>query len=94
MPIYKDMARFLVHMARRGMWPSGKTRLGVDAIGLANMEDVFGLNAFERQFALPFMMGCEVLMRVDTRQLSASRVRRSEEMYCMFRDDLTALLAT
>jgi len=94
MPIYKDMARFLVHMARRGMWPSGKTRLGVDAIGLANMEDVFGLNAFERQFALPFMMGCEVLMRVDTRQLSASRVRRSEEMYCMLRDDLTALLAT
>jgi hypothetical protein len=94
MPIYKDMARFLVHMARRGMWPSGKTRLGVDVIGLANMEDVFGLNAFERQFALPFMMGCEVLMRVDTRHLSDSRVRRSEEMYCMFRDDLTALLAT
>jgi len=88
MPIYKDMARFLVHMARRGMVPSGKTRLGVDAIGLANMEEVFDLNTFERQFALPFMIGCEVLLRVETRKLSSSRVRRSEEMYSLFRDDL------
>lgn len=92
MPIYKDMARFLVHMARRGMVPSGKTRLGVDAIGLANMEEVFGLNAFERQFALPFMIGCEVLLRVETRKLSSSRVRRSEEMYSLFRDDLAGRL--
>lgn len=94
MPIYKDMARFLVHMGRRGMVPSGKTRLGVDAIGLANMEEVFGLNAFERQFALPFMMGCEVLMRVETRKLSSSRIRRSEEMYNLFRDDLVDALGT
>ncbi|WP_306151045.1 phosphotransferase [Roseovarius sp. MMSF_3281] len=92
MPIYKDMARFLVHMGRRGMWPSGKTRFGVDAIGLANMEEVFGLNAFERQFALPFMIGCEGLMRVETRELSSSRVRRSEEMYTQLREDLAALL--
>jgi hypothetical protein len=93
MPIYKDMARFLVHMGRRGMRPSGKARLGVDAIGLANMEEVFGLNAFERQFALPFMMGCEVLLRVETRQLSSSRIRRAAEMYGMFRDDLAALVS-
>lgn len=93
MPIYKDMARFLVHMGRRGMLPSGKARLGVDAIGLANMEEVFGLNAFERQFALPFMMGCEVLLRVETRELSSSRIRRAKDMYGMFRDDLAALLA-
>jgi len=92
MPIYKDMARFLVHMGRRGMLPSGKARLGVDAIGLANMEEIFGLNAFERRFALPFMMGCEVLLRVETRALSSSRIRRAEAMYAAFRDDLESLL--
>jgi len=92
MPIYKDMARFLVHMGRRGMLPSGKARLGVDAIGLANMEEIFGLNTFERRFALPFMMGCEVLLRVETRALSSSRIRRAEAMYAAFRDDLESLL--
>jgi hypothetical protein len=92
MPIYKDMARFLVHMGRRGMWPSGKARFGVDAIGLAHMEEIFGLNTFERQFALPFMMGCEALMRVETRQLTSSRVRRSQEMYRRLRDDLAGVL--
>lgn len=92
MPIYKDMARFLVHMGRRDMLPSGKARLGVDAIGLATMEEVFGLNAFERRFALPFMMGCEVLLRVETRHLSSSRIRRAEAMYAAFRDDLAGAL--
>lgn len=92
MPIYKDMARFLVHMGRRDMLPSGKARLGVDAIGLATMEEVFGLNAFERRFALPFMIGCEVLLRVETRQLSSSRIRRAEAMYAAFRDDLAGAL--
>ena len=30
-PLYKDIARALVHMARRGMLPSGPRRFGVDA---------------------------------------------------------------
>ncbi|WP_294623805.1 phosphotransferase [uncultured Roseovarius sp.] len=94
MPIYKDMARFLVHMGRRGMLPSGKARLGVDAIGLANMEEIFGLSAFERRFALPFMMGCEVLLRVETQGLSSSRIRRAEAMYAAFRDDLADSLTS
>lgn len=90
-PLYKDMARFLVHMGRRCMWPSGQRRLGVDAVGLAAMADVFELNTFERQFALPFMIGCEALLRVETPQLSESRIRRAEKMYRLLRDDLAKL---
>ncbi|WP_412505682.1 phosphotransferase [Roseovarius sp. SYSU LYC5161] len=80
MPVYKDMARFLVHMGRRGMIPSGRSYLGVDADGIAAFGDVFSLSRSETGLHLPFMIGCETLLRVETRKLKRGRIRHAEAM--------------
>lgn len=77
LPLVKDMARFLAHMGRRGLLPSGRARYGVDAEGLAIFADAFGLGAAERDIWLPFMVGIEALVRVESKALSRSRIRRS-----------------
>lgn len=79
-PIYKDMARFLMHMGRRGMIPSGKLHLGVDADGIAAMAEAFALTERERNLTLPFFIGIEALIRAETRALGNSRVRRARKM--------------
>lgn len=78
MPVYKDMARFLVHMGRRGLIPSGSASLGVDAQGLAAFADVFDLTDRERRLALPFMIGIEALIRVESRNLPRARIRHAQ----------------
>lgn len=80
MPIYKDMARFLMHMGRRGMIPSGRLRLGVDAEGIDAMAEAFDLSERERNLTLPFFIGIEALIRAETRSLGNSRVRRARKM--------------
>ncbi|WP_167853512.1 phosphotransferase [Roseovarius aestuariivivens] len=80
LPIYKDMARFLMHMGRRGMIPSGRSRFGVDADGLDAMAESFALTDRERRLILPFFLGIEALIRAETRKLSNSRVRRARAM--------------
>jgi len=87
-PVYKDMARFLVHMGRRGMLPSGRAWLGVDADGIEAFTTVFGLTGRERRLCLPFMIGVEVLIRVESEGLSRSRIRRAEAMYAATLDDM------
>lgn len=88
MPIYKDMARFLVHMGRRRMIPSGEECLGVDRAGLMAFARAFDLNAAERGLFLPFMIGFEALIRVETPALPTSRIRRAERMYRAMLPDL------
>jgi len=80
-PVYRDMARFLMHMGRRGMVPSGDRYLGVDRMGIAAFADAFQLNARESGIALPFMIAVDALMRVESHGLSASRIRRAKEAY-------------
>lgn len=80
MPIYKDMARFLMHMGRRGMIPSGDRYLGVDRAGLDAFADVFNLTEKERFLFLPFFIAVEALIRVETRELSKSRIRHATDM--------------
>lgn len=80
LPIYKDMARFLVHLARRGILPSGRTRFGVDAAGFDSFAAAFDLARCEKTLMLPFMIGCETLLRVETRGLSRDRVRHARAM--------------
>ncbi len=90
MPIYKDMARFLMHMGRRGVVPSGRRVLGVDGAGLDAFTEVFALTEAERRLILPFMLGVEALIRVETPSLSDSRVRRARTMYAALLDDLVS----
>ena len=80
MPIYKDMARFLMHMGRRGMIPSGRMRLGVDADGIDAMTEAFALSEQDRNVTLPFFIGVEALIRAETRNIGNSRVRRARKM--------------
>lgn len=81
LPIYKDMARFLSHMARRGLIPSGDERFGVDAQGLGAFAEVFELDEIERSIWLPFMLGVEVLIRVEAKELSGKRTRKAQALY-------------
>lgn len=90
MPVCKDIARFLVHMGRRGMIPSGARRLGVDQQGLAAFAEAFALTSVERGLWLPFFIGCEALIRVESKRLKKGRITRAEEMYAALRDDLIA----
>lgn len=79
-PIYKDMARFLMHMGRRGLIPSGEMRFGVDARGIAAFSEAFALSDAERELILPFMLGIEALIRVEHDGIKRGRVRRAAEM--------------
>jgi len=80
LPIYKDMARFLMHMGRRGMIPSGEMYLGVDRQGIAAFARWFDLSTRERTIVLPFFIAVEALIRVETRNLPNSRIRRARKM--------------
>lgn len=91
MPIYKDIARFAMHMGRRGVIPSGRRVLGVDGGVLDAFTEAFALTEAERWRILPFMLGVEALLRVETRALSGSRIRRARDMYEALLEDLTKL---
>ncbi|WP_338548106.1 phosphotransferase [Roseovarius phycicola] len=93
MPIYKDIARFLMHLGRRGMIPSGDRYLGVDARGFEIFADTFEMTAPERKLILPFFLGVEALIRTETRDLSASRIRRAKEMSKSLLSDLKTIAA-
>ncbi|MDA3856702.1 MAG: phosphotransferase [Roseovarius sp.] len=90
MPVCKDIARFLVHMGRRGMIPSGLRQLGVDQAGIAAFAEAFALTSVERGLWLPFFIGCEALIRVENKGLKKGRIKRAEAMYRALRDDLIA----
>lgn len=90
-PIYKDMARFLMHMGRRGLIPSGAARFGVDARGIAAFSKAFALSNEERELILPFMLGVEALIRVEHAGIKPGRVRRAAEMSDKLIADLARL---
>lgn len=91
MPIYKDMARFLIHIGRRRIEASGARALGVDLAGLRAFAEVFALEANERAVILPFFLAFEALIRVEIRALPKWRIKAAEAMY---RDLLTDLQRT
>jgi Ser/Thr protein kinase RdoA (MazF antagonist) len=91
MPVCKDIARFLMHLARRGMIPSGQMWCGVDAALAAQFSEVFALTEAERRGVLPFFLGIEALLRVETRALKPRRVRQAAMVYRALGDDLARL---
>lgn len=94
MPVLKDIARFLMHMARRGVVPSGQVWCGVDARMSDAFVEAFALIEAERRLVLPFFLGIEALIRVETRALRPRRLRLAERVYRALRDDLVALELT
>lgn len=88
LPVCKDIARFLVHMGRRGMIPSGRRRLGVDACGLDIFSEVFCLTETERRFWLPFFIGVEALIRVERKGIKKGRLQHAAAMYATLAEDL------
>jgi len=91
LPVCKDIARFLAHMGRRGLEVSGEARFGVDTAGIAAFADSFDLDETERAVWLPFMIGIEALVRVETDALPKARIRRSKTFCEALLEDLRAL---
>lgn len=91
MPVCKDIARFLMHLARRGMIPSGQIWCGVDATLAARFSEVFALTETERRVVLPFFLGIEALLRVETRALGPRRLQQATTVYSALHDDLGRL---
>lgn len=76
-PLYKDMARFLAHMARRGPVASAKRRYGVDAALFEEFAVVFEMNGTELGLFLPFMIGFEILFRVEQKNIDDERLENA-----------------
>ncbi|WP_378212795.1 phosphotransferase [Aquicoccus sp. G2-2] len=79
-PIYKDMARALTHMARRGMLPSGRRRFGVDEAALTAFAETFALSETEQTAFLPYLIAFETLIKVEHPQMSAERIAHALSM--------------
>ncbi len=90
-PIYKDMARFLMHMGRRALIPSEDARFGVDAQGITGFAEAFALSDHERDLVLPFMLGCEALLRVEHAGMKRGRIRRAVAMTDALIEDLAQI---
>lgn len=90
-PIYKDIARFLMHLGRRGVMISGETHFGVDAKGFEIFSYEFGLNEQERELTLPFFLGVEALLRAETKGLPERRIKKARQMSRALLDDLKNL---
>jgi len=93
LPLYKDMARFLAHMGRRGLLASGQSAFGVDRAGLDAFATAFALDPVERDIWLPFMIGVEALKRVEPAGLSTGRIRQARRFYTALLDGLRAIPA-
>lgn len=91
LPIYKDMARCLMHLGRRGILPSGQSWMGVDARLADAFVDAFQLGPEERGTILPFFLGVEAILRVERRDLPARRLSRARQMYERLLSDLQRL---
>lgn len=79
-PIYKDMARFLTHMARRGMMASDRHRFGMDADAYAGFVQAFALDEAEATLFLPYLICYEVLIRVEHPAMPAARIEHAVVM--------------
>lgn len=90
LPVCKDIARFLAHMGRRGMIPSATRSFGVDAGGIAAFVEAFSLTETERRRTLPFFIGIEALIRVESPGMSRARLRHAQAMCEALCADLAA----
>lgn len=81
LPIYKDMARSLVHLARREVSCSDQAAFGVDAAGIQAFKDAFDLSVFETRIALPFFLGFECLIKTERPDAPKWRIKAANALY-------------
>ena len=79
-PIYKDIARALTHMARRGMLPSGSRKFGVDAAAYDTFATAFALTEAEANAFLPYLITFETLIKVEHPRIGEDRVAHALAM--------------
>lgn len=91
-PIYKDMARFLTHIARRGMFASDQDRFGVDALAYEAFVQAFGLDEAEATLFLPYLICFETLIRVEHPAMPAARVAHGVLLAERLLDDLKQIV--
>jgi len=91
-PIYKDMARFLTHMARRGVTISGERRFGVDAATYDAFVQAFALDRTEAELCLPFMICLETLIRVEHPAMPAHRIAHGVTLAKTLVEDISQVL--
>lgn len=89
-PIYKDMARYLVHFARRRMQLSGARRFGVDRLTFDAFCDTFALDDVERMRLLPFMIAVDAFQRIPRRGLREKEIGQARKIYRGLLADLKA----
>ncbi|MCV2892508.1 aminoglycoside phosphotransferase family protein [Lentibacter sp. XHP0401] len=87
-PLYKDIARALVHMARRGMLPSGSRRFGVDADAFETFSARFELNDQEKHGYLPYFICFETLIKVEHPKMPQARIDHAMAMSKALLEDL------
>lgn len=90
-PLYKDIARALVHMARRGMLPSGRRRFGVDEAAFCAYVETFSLSDTEANGFLPFFITFETLIKVEHPDMPKARLRHAQDMTDALFADLKAI---
>ncbi|MBU2981101.1 phosphotransferase [Lentibacter algarum] len=79
-PLYKDIARALVHMSRRGMLPSGARRFGVDAAAFNYYVEKFTLSEQEINGFLPYFICFETLIKVEHPDMPKQRIEHAVAM--------------
>lgn len=90
-PLYKDIARALVHMARRGMLPSGKRRFGVDEEAFQAYAETFSLTETEANGFLAYFIAYETLIKVEHPEMPRARLDHALEMTEALFADLKAI---
>ncbi|QPM91382.1 phosphotransferase [Pseudooceanicola algae] len=91
-PIYRDMARNLVHAARRGVLPSGQRLFGVDRATVEAFCDAFDMSPAERDGFLPYFLCYETLIRVEDETIGPRRIATTREMTLAMIEDIESLL--
>ncbi len=91
-PVYRDVARFLVHAARRDMLPGRRRHFGVDAEGFDAFADAFRMTERERTLYLPFFITFETLIRVEHPRMPARRIAHTRAMSDALLEDLRQLV--
>ena len=81
LPIYKDMARSMVHLARRNIFAHEGSIHGVSAELSKAYCDRFDLSQFEQNIVLPFFIGFECLIKVEQPNAPAWRIAVAETLY-------------
>ena len=91
LPIYRDIARLLAQSGRHGILPGTERYLGVSRASIQAFSQAFSFNQPEENLILPFMLGCEAILRVEPVTISSTRLNYSVNMYHSLAHDLSEI---